>query len=372
MKIASITFLHLALPFKGEFEHAQKSRRHSDTILVRLVTDTGIEGWGEILARSYVTGETYDNIMTHSCQNMAAPLIGCCFRNQQALSNWLHAELESCSDQLALFGGIEIALWAAMAQTEGVDLQTLLGPERSSPTGRCNTIGFDASLQDLRGRAINARLQQATVVKLKVGLGVDKDIERLQSLAKHIGSQTPLRLDGNGTFTLTAASELLGACGNLPISSFEEPLATDLPDLDQQLLELHARHKVSLMADESVCSRADAEHWITSGGYQLFNIRVGKHGGLQASRQIRDMAVAAGIGLVGGSMVGESGVLTQASRLLLRHSEAISYVEGLGQNRNWLATDPVEINDDGSAAMHSFHFRQVQCQPLLQASRIFN
>jgi len=67
------------------------------------------------------------------------------------------------------------------------------------------------------------------------------------------------------------------------------------------------------------------------GGYQYFNIRVGKSGGLLASRQIMGVARGNGIGLVGGSMVGESAVLRHGSELLLRHTDDLPYVEGLAR-----------------------------------------
>jgi len=372
VRVVSITFIHLAIPFKGEFLHAQKSRSYSDTVLVRVETDLGLDGWGEILARPYVTGESHKDIMGSASQALADALIGRVFNNQPMLSQWVTNALTTYADQLALLGGLELALWSALAQGPGVDLDVLLGPERRAPTGRCITIGFDASVEDLRARAIHARLQRATVVKLKVGLGVDQDIERLQALSQHLGSHFPVRLDGNGTLTPDYAIELLSACVDVPIESLEEPFAKDLAALDRHLQELYDRFHIPLMADESVCSAADAKYWIAAGGYQVFNIRVGKHGGLQASRHIRDIALASGIGVVGGSMVGESGILTQASNLLLCRSEAISYVEGLGQNRSWLAMDPVDVDDSDHSTIQPIQFKKVECQPLVQSTRTYN
>jgi len=126
------------------------------------------------------------------------------------------------------------------------------------------------------------------------------------------------------------------------IHSFEEPLILDDLDRPEGLRELHQRYNVDFMADESVCSMKDAENIADDGSYQLFNIRVGKHGGLCASAAIRDFAKAHCIGVVGGSMVGETSALTQASTVFLSRSPTLDYVEGLGQNRSWLLHDPLQ------------------------------
>jgi len=364
--------MHLQIPFKGAFEHAQKSRSVSDTLLVRIDTAAGHTGWGEILARSYVTGETSTGIMNDGCEWLAQRLLGRVFEGREQLSRWLESELRVASNWLALIGGVELALWQCLMQEHGLDLLALLGPVRTSEPGRCITVGFDAALDALRARAIDARFKQATTVKLKVGLGLAEDLERIKALSSHLGDSMPLRLDANGILSPDTANELLEACRKLPLSSFEQPFDVALGKLEQHLKRLYARHEVPLMADESVCSLADAEYWAGCGAYQLFNIRIGKHGGLLASRQVRDCAENHGLKCVAGSMVGESSILSQASSVLLQHSENIPYVEGLEQNRRWLKLDPVISHDTGPSSLATFHFRELESAPLVRSVRDFS
>ncbi|MFK7894082.1 MAG: mandelate racemase/muconate lactonizing enzyme family protein [Granulosicoccus sp.] len=371
MRIRSLDFMHLAIPFKGEFEHGKKARHTGDTILVKLYTDAGTTGWGEILARSYVTGETTSNIMGDDGEALATAIVGQRFNDQTALAAWLSRGLHDWQNQLAAFGGIELALWQCLEQEHNVDMESLIGPRRQHALGCCVTVGFDATLDSLRARAIDARLKRATVVKLKVGLGTAEDSERLRTLSSHFKHQMPLRIDGNGTFNLTDAIALLQACHDLPVQSFEQPLASSSSDLDNLLKELHEVTGIPLMADECVCSIEQAERWADSGAYQIFNIRLGKHGGLLGSRHVRDCALNKGIGVVAGSMVGETGLLTQASTLFASRSDSLPYVEGLGQNQSWLTTDPVERIGDVTDTLGSFRFRFDACQPLMQSSRNF-
>jgi len=377
--ISQCSLFHLALPFKGVFEHAKTARYVGNTILVRLTADDGKEGWGEVLARPYVTGESAESIMDERARARASDVLGIEITHQANLTQWVQEQLPEWTSDLALFGGIELALWSLLEQRSSVDWAVLLGAPRSNPTGRCITIGYDAAVGDMRKRAIDAVLKKATVVKVKVGRDVDEDTKRLCTLSDALKNRLPIRLDGNATMTYEAIDALLAACDALPIQSVEEPMdSADINNAAEQLAQLYSRRQVPIMADESVCSIADANIIVSSGAYQIFNIRVGKHGGLLGSRCIRDIGQAAGLDLVGGSMVGESGVLTQASELLLSRSNALPYVEGLGQNRQFLELDPVEMEQadtksvsqeelENTQRLVPFRYRARDCQIYLQS-----
>src|SRR2546430_16672685 len=68
-------------------------------------------------------------------------------------------------------------------------------------------------------------------------------------------------------------------------------------ELTAKLRDLYAQTGVPLVADESVCRLDEARRWATSGGYQAFNVRVGKCGGLLASSRIMNVARTSGIRL---------------------------------------------------------------------------
>ncbi|OLC08540.1 MAG: hypothetical protein AUI57_07175 [Candidatus Rokubacteria bacterium 13_1_40CM_2_68_8] len=343
MRVTGCEILRLRLPFRSAFRHAAAERHASDTIIVVLEDEAGRRGFGEILARSYVTGESNDAIFTSGAFELGTVVVGEAFESQGALVEFLLGQLESQRWQPALFGGFEGALINLLEQSVSWDLTEVLGPRRVSKPGNCFTIGLEASEQ-LRLRAREARLAGATVVKVKVGgEGGEDDVARLRLLNQCWKGAMPLRLDANGSLSVDAASALLAACAALPLESVEQPFPAEEPDLADKLQEVHARSGVPLVADESVCRLSDARRWARLGGYQYFNIRVGKCGGLLASRQIMGVARGNGIGLVGGSMVGESAVLRHGSELLLRHTDDLPYVEGLAQNRALLACEPVNV-----------------------------
>src|SRR3989442_1101584 len=240
MRVTACEFVWLRVPFRAPFKHAAAERTASDSVLIVLQDEAGYQGFGEALARSYVTGETTEEVFAAG-PALAAVCIGRRFGTQQELVGYLSLSLEQ-------------------------------------------------------------------------------------------------------------AVALLAECRGLPIQSLEQPFDAREPDLADKLRALHAQTAVPLVADESVCTPADAATWVAYGGYQVFNVRVGKCGGLLACARIMQAARAAGVCLVAGSMVGESGVLTHASEVLLAHSDDLPYVEGLGQNRSLLVCDPVEVVSSGRSA----------------------
>jgi L-alanine-DL-glutamate epimerase-like enolase superfamily enzyme len=340
MRVTSCEIVRLRLPFRSAFRHAAAERDASDTILIVLEDDAGNLGFGEILARSYVTGESSDEIFASGAPAFAAALVGRRFASQRALVAFLLGELEAERWPPALFGGFEAALINLFEQAGAWDVSEVLGPRRVSQPGHCFTIGLETNEQ-LGRRAREACLAGATVVKVKVG--GDDDVARLRLLSECWKGRMPIRLDANGSLSVDGAGELLAASADLPIESLEQPFPAEDPDLGDKLRDVHARSGVPLVADESVCRLAEARQWAGSGGYQYFNVRVGKCGGLVATAQIISVARASGIRLVGGSMVGESAVLRHGSELLLRHTEDLPYVEGLAQNRALLECEPVTV-----------------------------
>ena len=51
MRLKKAKLYKLKLPFQASYKHALKARNTSESILLKLVTDTGTIGYGECLSR---------------------------------------------------------------------------------------------------------------------------------------------------------------------------------------------------------------------------------------------------------------------------------------------------------------------------------
>ncbi|MEL6301882.1 MAG: enolase C-terminal domain-like protein [Pseudomonadota bacterium] len=366
MQIRSITLNRARIPFRQAFSHAAAKRAESDVIHVAITDDSGHTGFGEIQARPYVTGEDNDSVFEHTAPALAEQLLNVALTDCASVEHWFAAHTDRTT-QPACVGGFDLALHDLLDLNGLLDWSDALGPERTRPIGKCITIGDDQDDKALIKQARFARLSGCTVAKLKVS-GPD-DLERCQTLRKHLGAAIAIRLDGNGQMTLDGATELLTRAADLDLQSLEEPFDAKAADIDENLRTLHAETGVALVADESACTAADVERCAEQSTYQIINARMGKCGGITGVRDVVDTARKQGLGLVCGTMVGESAVLLRYSKKLLHHCDALDYVEGIDQNKTLLADEVIVACEDD--ALSHFHWQQDKREQFTVGTRNF-
>ena len=64
MRLVSATIYALHIPFTEAFKHSASARACSDSIVVRVTAEDGTVGYGEGVARPYVTGETVESVVS--------------------------------------------------------------------------------------------------------------------------------------------------------------------------------------------------------------------------------------------------------------------------------------------------------------------
>ena len=94
MRVTACEFVWLRVPFRAPFKHAAAERTASDSVLIVLQDEAGYQGFGEVLARSYVTGETTEEVFAAG-PALADVCIGRRFGTQQELVGYLTVQLES-------------------------------------------------------------------------------------------------------------------------------------------------------------------------------------------------------------------------------------------------------------------------------------
>ena len=103
------------------------------------------------------------------------------------------------------------------------------------------------------------------------------------------------------------------------------------------------------MADEGVCSLADADRLIEEEAADLFNLRLGKCGGVLASARLAERARAHGIECNLGTLVGETGILSRAAEVFGRFIPGFACLDGKEQNLSLLSddilADPTQAQD---------------------------
>ena len=109
------------------------------------------------------------------------------------------------------------------------------------------------------------------------------------------------------------------------VSALEQPLPATA---DAELPALAKMTRCDLIADESLLTVEDADELIKAGGVRVLNIRLAKNGGLLPALEIARRALAAGLDVQLGCLVGETSILTAAVVAFLEACPKVRFVEG--------------------------------------------
>jgi muconate cycloisomerase len=336
MQVESFRLHRIQIPFKAAVEHARRGRTGTDAVIVALREAGGLEGFGEILPRDYVTGETVEAVLDGLGPAMGARFVGQRFSTREEVVHHLRRELDLAGRNLATFCGFELALLDLAGKALGFALGDVLGGVEGPALPGGVVIGFEVKTPALPRSCAVLRLGGKRHIKVKVGLPDDR--ERLAIISDAL--KVPLRLDANGAWPSAAeAVPALLAFRGVPIASIEQPLP---PGDLEGARRVREETGLPVMADEAVCTLEDADRLIAARAADLFNIRPGKCGGVLGSLRLVERARAGGVRCHLGTLVGETGLLTRAAEIFGRFVPGFDCLDGKGQNALLLRADVLE------------------------------
>ena len=325
MKLVAATLYGLRIPFVESFVHSAGERRWSDSVVVRVRDEAGVEGFGEGAPRPYVTGETVATALDHLALDLWPLVAGRALPPSGHLADVAafvpDARMPGVIAPHAARAALETAVLDCVLRGSHRSLGTVLPPLRSRVVyGGVITAG------PVDRAARHARYMRAVGLRhVKVKVGFRDDAARVAAVREALGPEVSLRLDANGGWTFDRAVEVLDEVAPLGIAAVEQPLPRGPA---AEYARLRAATSVPLMADESLVTVADAEALIAEDAVDFFNVRVSKCGGLARSLAIAALATAAGVGLQVGSQVGETAILAAAGRHLAAALEDVAFAEG--------------------------------------------
>ena len=344
---------------RRKVSHAAAERTTADPIVVAVELTNGTIGYGETLARDYVTGETRASVVV-AIERVIAPAI--VRFHARSLPDALEA-LESLPwhDRHgrpipAARAAVELALLDAVLRTYGRgmdDVVAWMGLPGFGEPGSLTRIRYSGVLAASKPESVLRQLRAMywgglRHFKLKVGTPNDRaSLERVtRYLRRPIArGRVTLRVDANGSWSLGEADEWLRETSFVPIAGVEQPLPRHS---EGDLAELIRRKRVTvgepaspvgsrsgsrrldrlLIHDESLLVIDDAHRLIRSGVAGGFNIRISKCGGLIPSLRIAALALRSGVAIQLGCMVGETSILSAAGLRFLSVCPSVLWAEG--------------------------------------------
>lgn len=346
MRIAGVTAYPVSIPFRRPFGHSLQWRDKTDAIILCLTSESEATGWGEILPRSYLTGETVATVLSRDLPEMAGRWRGRAFENRDEVFAALREENHREWAALATRAGWELAVLDLAGKILGFAAGDALGAIIGHELEAGAVIGFDVPTDKLEKYCLLARLAGRRHIKVKVGQ--TDDLRRLQIVHAVLGP-VPIRADANGAWSADEAISQVRRMQDCGVGSIEEPVSAR--DFDG-MRKVREKTGITVVADESLCTLADARSIVAEHAADVFNIRIGKCGGFFASLDLVALAKEAGLSCQLGTLVGETGILSRASEIFGERIHGFDFLEGKGQSRRLLLEDVVEATGAHGNDLH--------------------
>jgi len=275
MIIASIEAVPLRIPFKPDTGSAARARgtqnpRAVDSLLVKVTTDQGVEGWGEALgfAAVPVTRRAIDDMIAPLCVGQDATRIAALMREVQ--------------EKLHVFGrggplthalsAVDIALWDIAGKAAGAPLHALLGGGRPDLPCYASLEGYrDPALV----RAVVRQALDAGFASLKLH---EKQIPAVRAAREEAGPDVALMVDVNCAWTVNQARAMAEELRGLRLKWLEEPVWP--PENYAGLARLRECCGIPIAAGENAATLAEFDRLLGAGAVDFVQPSPAKMGGV--------------------------------------------------------------------------------------------
>jgi O-succinylbenzoate synthase len=342
LSIQQVTLHPIVTTLVRPFETSFGVEQERACVLVRVQTQGGAEGWGEVTA-NWEPGYSYETVHTalHVLRDFLIPRL---MKAQPLHSEGKWAWLEGVRGHPLAKHALLTAILSALAVEKGISLAELIrqmsGVESSRKTVEAGvSIGIQPSI-DATLSTIQGYLDEGYGrVKLKIKPGWD--VEMLREVRQAFPN-VKLMADANSAYTLDDAS-LLRQMDDLNLLMIEQPLGYD--DIYEHSL-LQPQLATPICLDESLHTVGDVQLAHALGACRIVNLKPQRVGGLFNSVAIHNFCYKNGMPLWVGGML-ETGV-GRAASLALASLPGISLPSDLSATKRYydpdIAEPPFDLN----------------------------
>lgn len=286
MEITALETIPIAheLPEGEGLGDARSFGRSRETTLLRLETDDGLVGWGEAFAPGGIVAETVDALFREDVLGMDP-------YDVESLAERSYTQPYHFGGDgfvQSVVSGIDVACWDLIGKSVGKPVHHLLGGRRrESLVPYASTMYFAARDRPIAEPVEAAVADGFTAAKIKIGAGVDDDVERVRTAREVLGDDATLMVDMNGNYRAHQAIESAHAIAEYDVAWIEEPVP---PENGSGYDRVAAKVDVPLAAGEAHFGRFDFKELIDGGAVDVVQPNLARCGGFSEARLIADMA----------------------------------------------------------------------------------
>jgi len=260
--IQEIVLFQPSIPLDQNYATAFGDLMALESLVLRIRSESGREGWGEVTILTGYTHETLESAWDFS-KRAAAHLLGSSFSEARRFLSVQRASAPHATSPF--FMAIElIEQHPVLRMNDSRRVIPLTAPLREE-TQEGLTDEIDRLLAEGYG-----------TLKLKVGRGLDDDLSRLKFCQSKIAGQAKLRLDANQGYTVPQALTLLACVDTQVVEWLEQPCSRFDWSANRAVA---SQSPVPVMLDESIYDFDDINRAADSPGIDFAKIEMQKVGG---------------------------------------------------------------------------------------------
>lgn len=316
MKIVSCEAWPVSLTLQEPFTIAYGSLEGSVNYFLKIETDTNLVGYGCSAFDQEVTNENEESIKTTLLDIIIPSLIG---EDPLSYASLLRKLYELIPNQPTALASADMALFDLLGKKVGLPLYRLFGASRS----RIKT-SITIGIQDVAATVEKAKMWKKEgyrVLKIKGGLSIEEDVEKLYKIREAVGKEIQLYFDANQGYTYDEAKVCIDTLSAIGAEFIEQPCNK------RELAQFtHLKGKLPIMADEAVLGPEDALSLIQQSKPDLINIKLAKSGGILRAKEGDAIAQSASVPTMVGCM-DEAGLGVSAALHMALASSNVAYAD---------------------------------------------
>lgn len=356
MKIIDLKVHVLKSALTEPFAFSQGWVRQRSATLVEVLTDAGITGWGEAFAQGLEPPEIAAAVIEHALKPL---VIGADPRDTEVLWHRMYHMTRDYGRKGSVIAGIsavDIALWDIAGKFHNVPVYRLLGG-----AFRTRVQPYATGFYRIRGQGEAARLADEaqrhfeagfTLMKVKLGYGVEDDIACMQAIGRAIqGKPVTLMVDTNHAYGRADAVRLGRALEEYRLRWYEEPV---VPEDIGGYVEMRQKLSMPIAGGENEHTLYGFREFLAAGAVDVAQPDLGSCGGISAGRHIAALAQSSGVQVnphVWGSAIAQAASLQLLAALPVAHHSlfaaepVLEYDRSSHPFRRALITQPIEQVD---------------------------
>ncbi len=261
-------------------------------IFIKLTTDTGIVGWGELISG------TRTKTVVAGAHEMLERIIGMDPENIEDIWQQLYRYFfRGGPIAMTILSGIDIALWDIKGKHFNTPVYNLLGGKARERLKVYSWIGGDrpADVAAEAKKRLNAGFQAVKMNGteelhyIDSHKKVDAVVQRVQSIRDAVGNELEIGVDFHGRVHKSMAKVLIKALEPFQLMFIEEPV---LSENNEALKSIHDRTHIPIATGERLYTRWEFKRLFTMGCVDIIQPDISLTGGISEAKKIVTMAEA--------------------------------------------------------------------------------